>query len=225
MEGKDKRAGAVACVSTIKNPISAARAVMEHSPHVLMSGRGAEAFAAERKLDIVDPSYFTTPERKRQLEKAIEEERKKEQKGQMSMGTVGAVAVDARGELAAATSTGGMTNKRFGRIGDSPIIGAGTYADNSACAVSCTGHGEIFIRFAVAHDVAARVKYKGESVRQAARAVLKGLPEEEGGVGGLIVIDAKGNCAMEFDTEGMYRGTITRDGKARVWIYKDEAGR
>jgi beta-aspartyl-peptidase (threonine type) len=227
MEGKDLRAGAVAGLSCIKNPIAAARAVMEKSPHVFLAGRGADLFATRQGLEVVEPSYFWTKDRWLQLKDALREEEEARKKGaalptpaSRYLGTVGAVALDRHGNLAAGTSTGGMTNKRHGRIGDSPVIGAGTYADNSACAVSCTGHGEIFIRYAVAHDVAARVRYAKRSVDEAARQTLARLPKEEGGVGGLIALDAKGNAAMRFNTEGMYRGTVTSDGKVRVWIYE-----
>jgi beta-aspartyl-peptidase (threonine type) len=230
MEGKDKRAGAVAGVSIIRNPISAARAVMEKSPHVMMIGRGAELFATKQGLAIVDPSYFWTPERWNSLREALEEEKKeqgKKRSGKKSsvrryFGTVGAVACDRHGNLAAGTSTGGMTNKRFGRVGDSPVIAAGTYADNEACGVSCTGHGEVFIRHAVAFDVVARMKYKKLGVAAAARETLDGLPKEEGGAGGLIALDRKGNVAMPYNTDGMYRGTVTRDGKFKVLIYEDK---
>jgi beta-aspartyl-peptidase (threonine type) len=228
MEGKERRAGAVAGVTCVKNPIAAARAVMEKSPHVMLAGRGADLYATKQGLEIVDPSYYWTKERWLQLKEALDEEekarkgkatRRGERGGQRYLGTVGAVARDRHGNLAAGTSTGGMTNKRFGRIGDSPVIGAGTYADNSSCAVSCTGHGEVFIRYTVAHDVAARMRYAKRSVAEAAREVLAGLPREPGGVGGLIALDAEGNAAMRFDTEGMYRGTVTSGGKVRVTIY------
>ena len=228
MEGKTKKAGAVAGITRIKNPISAARAVMEQSEHVLLAGEGADRFAISKGLKEVSPVYFWTDERWRQLQKALrDEEEGRDKKKQSKMedperyfGTVGAVAVDRDGNLAAGTSTGGMTNKRFGRVGDSPIIGAGTYADNETCAVSGTGHGEIFIRHAVAHDVVARMKYKKLSVAEAAREVMAGLPEERGGVGGLIALDAKGHFAMEFNTEGMYRGYVTADGKTFVEIFR-----
>jgi beta-aspartyl-peptidase (threonine type) len=221
MEGKDKRAGAVAAVTTVKNPIAAARAVMEKSPHVFLVGRGADVFASAQGLKIVDPSYFGTPERWQQLQDALREEEKKERpapKGR-HLGTVGAVALDRQGNLAAGTSTGGLTNKRFGRVGDSPIIGAGTYADNAACAVSCTGHGEVFIRYAVAHDIVARMKYGKQSVQEAAQAALDALPPEKGGAGGLIALDAQGRFAAPYNTPGMFRGWITADGTAHVLIY------
>jgi beta-aspartyl-peptidase (threonine type) len=227
MEGKDRRAGAVASVSCLKNPISAARAVLEKSEHVLLTGRGAELFATQQGLEVVEPSYFWTKERWLELKKAREQEEKKGKtpaapdKSTPERGTVGAVALDAAGNLAAGTSTGGMTNKRYGRVGDSPIIGAGTYADNAACAVSATGHGEIFIRYAVAHDLVALMKYKGLSVREAAQRVIDNLPKEPDGVGGVIALDAKGALAVALDTEGMYRGWVTSDGEEHVAIYKE----
>jgi beta-aspartyl-peptidase (threonine type) len=228
MEGKGKRAGAVAGVSCIKNPILAARAVMEKSRHVLLAGRGADLFATKQGLEVVDPSYYWTKERWLELKEALrEEEEAKKKHGRRTdwksvlqkFGTVGAVALDRQGNLAAGTSTGGLTNKRYNRIGDSPVIGAGTYAENEGCAVSCTGHGEVFIRYAVAHDVVARMKYRKATVQEAAREVIRGLPREPGGVGGLIALDARGNLAMAYDTEGMYRGYVTTDGKVRVLIY------
>jgi beta-aspartyl-peptidase (threonine type) len=236
MDGKTMKAGAVAGVRTIKNPISAARAVMEKSPHVMMAGKGAEKFAKEQKLEIVDTSYFFDQKRWDQLQKAKEQEKIQldhsdttsllspldiEFSGDKKFGTVGAVALDKNGNLAAATSTGGMTNKKFGRIGDSPIIGAGTYANNKTCAVSCTGHGEFFIRYSVAHDVSALMEYKGMTVEQAANEVVMKKLKEAGGDGGLIAIDAKGNFTMMFNTPGMYRGWM-KNGKSEVKIYKDE---
>jgi beta-aspartyl-peptidase (threonine type) len=219
MDGKDKRAGAVAGVTCLKNPISAARAVMEKSEHVFLVGRGAEMFATRQGLEVVDPSYFWTRDRWLQLQEALRKEEARP-KGPGSFGTVGAVALDRQGNLAAGTSTGGMTNKRYNRVGDSPVIGAGTFADNAACAVSCTGHGELFLRHAVAHDVAARMKYKGQSVEEAARDALGQLPKEAGGVGGLIALDAQGHFAMPFNTERMYRGWITADGKVHVAVFE-----
>jgi len=226
MEGATRKAGSVAGVTIIKNPITAARAVMEKSKHVMMAGRGAELFATKMGLDIVDPSYFWTERRW----KALQEELLKEQQPQASLavedenrfGTVGAVALDKSGNLAAATSTGGTTNKQYGRIGDSPIIGAGTFADNESCAVSATGAGEFFIRWSVAHEISALMRYKGLSVQQAAdqvvNKILKAVPGAEGGV---IALDAKGNFAMPFNSEGMYRGWIGADGVPHVDIYRD----
>jgi beta-aspartyl-peptidase (threonine type) len=226
MEGKNKAAGAVANVTCLKNPIAAARAVMEKSEHVMLIGRGAEIFATRQGLDVVDPSYFFTERRWLELKEAWEKEEKKQRRGErphadIPRGTVGAVSLDRNGNLAAGTSTGGMTNKRYGRVGDSPIIGAGTYADNEACAVSGTGHGEVFIRYAVAHDIVALMKYKQRTVQEAADEVLRKLPEEEDGVGGVIALDAKGNVGFAFNTEGMYRGFITEDGKTYVAIYPE----
>lgn len=231
MEGKDRRGGAVAAVTCIKNPIRAARAVMERSPHVLLVGRGAERFAAEAGLEAVDPAYFWTLERWQQLQNTLQREKQppanpgdkgaaRTQPWELPIGTVGAVALDCRGNLAAGTSTGGMNNKRFGRVGDSPILGAGTYADNATCAVSGTGHGEVFIRFAVAHDVASRMRYRNLPLAEAARQAIAQLPEADDGVGGIIALDARGNCAMSFNTPGMFRGTITRDGKIHIAIYE-----
>ena len=238
MEGKNKMAGSVAGVTIIKNPISAARAVMEKSKHVMMAGRGAELFATKMGLEIVDPSYFWTERRWKALQDELLKEQKqsgaaasqpaeKKQHAESAplnegtkFGTVGAVALDQNGNLAAATSTGGTTNKQFGRIGDSPIIGAGTYADNESCAVSATGAGEYFIRWSVAYDIAARMKYRGLSVRQAADEVInKTLKAVPGAEGGVIALDAKGNFAMPFNSEGMYRGWIGADGVPRVAIY------
>lgn len=232
MDGQTKKAGAVAGVTIIKNPILAARAVMDKSPHVMMTGRGAELFATQMGLEIVDPSYFWTKDRWEQLQKQLVEEEKAKQgkPGGMAdaqqdldeeFGTVGAVALDQYGNLAAGTSTGGMTNKKFGRIGDSPIIGAGTYADNETCAVSGTGHGEFFIRYTVAHEIAALMKYKGLSVAAAADQVVNHTLKDVGGDGGVIALDAKGNFAMPFNSAGMYRGFIGDDGVPHVQIYKD----
>jgi beta-aspartyl-peptidase (threonine type) len=227
MEGKDKKAGAVASVCRIKNPISAARKVLL-SEHVLLVGPGAERFAFSQGVEEVSPVYFWTEERWKQLLKAQEEEkRSRSEKGarrpqaQEYFGTVGAVALDSRGNLAAGTSTGGMTNKRPGRVGDSPIIGAGTYADNTACAISATGHGELFIRHAVAHEIVALMKYKKLPVAEAAAEAIRQLPEEKDGVGGLIALDAHGNLAMPFNTPGMYRGYMTSDGKTHIAIYPE----
>lgn len=225
MEGKTKRAGAVAGVTIIRNPISAARAVMEKSPHVMMVGKGAELFATKMGLEIVDPSYFWTEKRWKQLQ--IELEKEQGIKPQSSLpeqpekkfGTVGAVALDAAGNLAAGTSTGGMTNKQYGRVGDSPIVGAGTYADNETCAISATGHGEFFIRWTVAYDIAALMKYKGMSVAAAAGEVINKKLKAVGGEGGVIALDAKGNFAMPFNSEGMFRGWIGSDGVPHALIY------
>ena len=213
MDGATLQAGAVAGVKTVKNPISAARKVMEKTWHVLLAGEGADAFAKEQGLDIVDNSYFHTEHRFKSLIKAKEKEMEKH-------GTVGCVALDKKGNLAAGTSTGGLTNKRWGRVGDSPIIGAGTYASNETCAVSATGQGEYFIRGSVAFDIAAQMDYEKKSVQTAAQAVIDKLTER-GGTGGVIVMDSKGNIAMSFNTEGMYRGFYLNNGELNVKIYKD----
>ncbi len=233
MDGKTLAAGAVAGVSTIKNPISAAKAVMEKSEHVMMVGRGAEQFAKQAGLEIVDPSYFWTEARWESLQKIKKEDSTKTQldhdKKQVSrlgvtnkdakFGTVGCVALDGYGNLAAGTSTGGMTNKKFGRVGDSPIIGAGTYANNETCAVSCTGWGEFYIRHVAAYKVSALMEYKGEDVVHASQEVMDGIGKM-GGNGGMIVLDKNGHVAMPFNTAGMYRGTVTKNGKITVEIYK-----
>jgi beta-aspartyl-peptidase (threonine type) len=228
MEGKQLRAGAVAGVTIIKNPITAARAVMEKSKHVLLTGRGAEIFATQQNLEIVDPSYFWTLKRWKELKEAQKKETDEKRKGSAvparprSFGTVGAVALDRNGNLAAGTSTGGMTNKRPGRLGDSPIIGAGTYADNEACGVSCTGHGEFFIRYAVAHDIAALVKYKGLSVQEAANEVVQKKLKKAGGEGAVIVLDTKGNVAVSFNSEWMFRAWITEGGKVHIVAFHEK---
>ena len=223
MEGHSSKAGAVAGVRTIKNPILLAEAVMEHSPHVMLAIDGAEAFADTRpEIVRVDPAYFDTDHRLQQLRQTQEEERKtasSDLKGKY-FGTVGAVALDRYGHISAGTSTGGMTNKRWSRIGDSPIIGAGTYA-NEQCGVSGTGWGEYFIRAAVAHDICARVKYRGDALSVAAEEVLMRVVPHMGGDGGAIALDKDGNISMPFNTEGMYRGWIKPDGSRGVAIFKD----
>ncbi len=224
MDGNTGKAGAVAGVTTIKSPIRAALEVMNNSPHVMMAGSGAEIFAEEQGLDMVDNSYFGTERRKKALEKVLEIEAEKTsdllQYQNWKYGTVGAVALDKEGNIAAGTSTGGMTNKRYGRIGDSPIIGAGTFAENSSCGVSATGHGEYFIRNAVAYDIAARMKYLNISVGKSAKEVIQKKLVEKGGFGGVVCLDRAGNIAMEFNTAGMYRGYM-KNGKAHVYIYKN----
>jgi beta-aspartyl-peptidase (threonine type) len=223
MDGKTLNAGAVAGVRRIKSPIKAARAVMERSPHVMMIGEGAEAFARSVGLEMVKPDYFKDEKRYQQYLRA------KQKSGKQSLGykeiekhgTVGCVALDKQGNLAAGTSTGGMMLKRFGRVGDSPIIGAGTYADNEACGVSATGWGEFFIRLAVAHDIIALMKYKGLGVQEAAQAVIDKVGQL-GGDGGVIAMDRRGNIAMPFNTKGMYRGYIDTQGQLKVMIYDDE---
>lgn len=223
MDGSTGRAGAVAGVRTVRNPILLADAVMNHSPHVLLAGSGAEAFAdTQPQIVRVEPGYFDTEHRHQQLLKAQAEEAgtaSTDLKGKY-FGTVGAVALDKSGHIAAATSTGGMTNKRWSRIGDSPIIGAGTYA-NRQCGVSGTGWGEYFIRAAVAHDICARVAYRGDSLQQAADTVILQVVPDMGGDGGAIALDSHGNIAMPFNTEGMYRGWIKPNGERGVAIFKD----
>lgn len=233
MEGATLKAGAVAGVTVIKSPISAARAVMEKSEHVMMAGAGAESFAREVGLEIVDPSYFRTEERWKGLQDAIKQDSAKAvldhgskksmklgtQNHDYKFGTVGAVALDQAGNLAAGTSTGGMTNKKYGRVGDAPIIGAGTYANNATAGISCTGWGEFYIRNVVAHDISAMMEYKGLSLADATKAAIEKVGKM-GGDGGLIALDKKGNVSMPFNTEGMYRGTVTADGKIEVLIYK-----
>jgi beta-aspartyl-peptidase (threonine type) len=227
MDGRTKGAGSVAGVTIIRNPITAARAVMEKSEHVMMVGRGAELFATQMGLEIVDPSYFWTERRWKGLQQELQKEKPQavldfapldEPK---KFGTVGAVALDVHGNLAAGTSTGGMTNKKYGRVGDAPIIGAGTYADNESCAVSATGHGEFFIRWTVAYDIAALMKYRGLSVQQAGDEVIHKKLAPVKGEGGVIILDRNGNFATPFNSEGMYRGHIGTDGVAHVGIYKD----
>ncbi len=224
MDGNTHKAGAVAGVSTIKNPITGALAVMKHSEHVMMSGKGAEDFADELGLELVDPSYFYTEERFRQLKKikGTEEGLSPEKFHDYKFGTVGAVALDTHGNLAAGTSTGGMTNKKYGRIGDSPIIGAGTYADNETCAISATGHGEFFIRSVVAHDISALMKYKLLSLEEAANEVVMNKLVDKGGSGGIIGVDKQGNITMPFNTKGMYRGSVRKDEKPTIAIYQKD---
>jgi len=218
MDGAAFKAGAVAGVQTVKHPISAARMVMENSEHVMMTGRGAEKFAMIKGLEIVDPTYFKTEERWQQIIqiKKTEAPLLRIENSLSKFGTVGAVALDKHGRLAAGTSTGGMLNKKFGRVGDSPIIGAGTYA-NHICAVSGTGHGEYFIRHTVARDIAALIEYKNLSVAEAAKTVLDKVAQA-GGVGGVIALDASGNIAMPHSTEGMFWAYIKGDGKTEINI-------
>ncbi|HVC30019.1 MAG TPA: isoaspartyl peptidase/L-asparaginase [Steroidobacteraceae bacterium] len=218
MEGRRQRAGAVAAVRHVRNPIELARRVMEKSRHVLLVGAGAEEFALEEGLALVPNAFFRTEERRAQLES--------ERGGRpvsdlfpASQGTVGAVALDAAGDLAAATSTGGMTNQRQGRVGDSPIIGAGTYAKNGVCAVSATGHGEYFIRAVAAHHISTAVEYRGLTLLKAVRELLHGRLRELGGSGGVIAIDRSGRIVTEFSTEGMFRGARDADGLRQIDIY------
>jgi beta-aspartyl-peptidase (threonine type) len=219
MEGKNLNAGAIAGVKDIKNPITAARAVMENSEHVLLSGKGASEFARQQNLKIVKNKYFFTPSRYKSLKRLQKQER--ERTPADNTGTVGCVALDIHGNLCAGTSTGGMTNKKYGRIGDSPIIGAGNYANNKTCAVSCTGHGEYFIRLGVAHDISALMEYKNLEVAEACREEIRKLGEL-GGTGGVIALDANGNIAMEFNTSGMFRGYIKSTGEKEIAIFADE---
>lgn len=231
MDGKNLDAGASAGTKTVKNPINLARAVMENSPHVMLSGEGAEQFAKEQGLEIVDPSYFYTEARFNALKrvKAAEENETARDKSAFydpvikdsKFGTVGCVALDKSGNLAAGTSTGGMTNKRWGRIGDAPIIGAGTYANNATCAVSSTGWGEYFIRATVAHDISALMDYKGMSLQEAAKEVIQKKVPDLGGDGGIVAVDKDGNMVMEFNTEGMYRASMDASGNLTIGIYKD----
>lgn len=236
MDGKTENAGAVAGIHTVKNPIKLARAVMEKSPHVMMIGEGAEKFASEMKLEIVPEKYFWTESRWNSLQKIIQEEKAKEEKAKTELkpvsslrdlpenrfGTVGAVALDKNGDLAAGTSTGGMTYKKYGRVGDVPVIGAGTYAKNNTCAVSATGHGEYFIRIGVAKEISSLMEYRALPVQQAADKVIKTRLQDMGGDGGVIAIDKFGNIAISFNSEGMYRAYINSEGKPVVEIYGDE---
>ncbi|MFN3849105.1 MAG: isoaspartyl peptidase/L-asparaginase family protein [Spirosomataceae bacterium] len=246
MEGKELKAGSIAGVTVIRNPISTARKVMEKSEHVMLVGKGAEEFAKLQGQTIVDPSYFYTENRWQGLQKAIKEEKSELDHADTTKvkktgfnynptskdnlifdegkkyGTVGAVALDQYGNLAAATSTGGMTNKRWNRVGDAPIIGAGTYANNATCAISATGHGEFFIRSVVGHDISALMEYKGLSLKDASDEVVMKKLVKIGGEGGLVAVDRNGNISMPFNSEGMYRGYIKADGTLYTGIYKDE---
>ena len=235
MDGESQKAGAVAFVRNVKNPIKLARMVMDKTEHILLAGAGANDFAREMNVELETDDYFFTDFRYEQFLKARKEgvveldhspdeikiiEEEQQQSAEKKFGTVGAVACDSYGNVAAATSTGGMTNKKFGRIGDTPIPGAGTYADNQTCAVSCTGHGEFFIRNVVAYDVAALMKYKNLSLQDAAREVVEKL-RAIGGEGGLIAVDTKGNLTLPFNSEGMYRGFVAADGEFIIKIYGD----
>lgn len=231
MDGKNLNAGASAGTKTVKNPINLARAIMEKSPHVMLSGVGAEEFAKDQGLEIVDPSYFYTEARFKALQRVKASEVNEAARDKSAFydptikdskfGTVGCVALDKNGNLAAGTSTGGMTNKRWGRIGDAPIIGAGTYANNATCAVSSTGWGEYFIRAMVAHDISALMDYKGLTLQEAAKEVIQKKIPDMGGDGGIIAVDKDGNMVMEFNTEGMYRASMDAAGNLTVGIYKD----
>jgi beta-aspartyl-peptidase (threonine type) len=251
MDGKNLKAGAVAGLRHVKNPINLARAVMENSPHVMMTGEGAEQFAREQKIELGDEKYFFTQERWDALQKVIKKEDEKKKQEQQNVkpqvrnskpkvqslktelppsvlenpynkfGTVGAVALDKDGNLAAGTSTGGMTYKKYGRVGDAPIIGAGTYANNETCAISATGWGEFFIRLGVARDISALMEYRALPIQQAADLVIKEKLQKLGGDGGVIAIDKFGNMAVSFNSEGMYRAFIDSNGKPVVEIYKN----
>jgi beta-aspartyl-peptidase (threonine type) len=214
MDGSNLNAGAVSGVKTLRHPISAARMVMDSSVHVFMSGEGADAFAQSMKLERVEADYFLTERRKDQWKKRKGTAPKKH-------GTVGVAALDLSGNLAAGTSTGGMMMKKYGRVGDSPVIGAGTYAENETCAVSCTGHGEYFIRYAVAYDMSALMKYKGFSINEAAHFIIQEKLKSAGGTGGLIGIDRQGNIVMEFNTSGMFRAYVKPDSQY-IGIFKEE---
>ncbi|MEP6941119.1 MAG: isoaspartyl peptidase/L-asparaginase, partial [Rudaea sp.] len=223
MDGATRKAGAIANVHRVKNPILLARAVMEKSEHVMLIDDGAEQFAKAVGIELVDPKYFYTEARWQALQQALEDEHSKavDPAKTPHHGTVGAVALDVRGNLAAGTSTGGMTNKRFGRVGDSPIIGAGTYADER-CAVSATGWGEYYIRAAAARDICARVEYRGDKLAKAAADVVLGVIPKMGGDGGVIALDADGNFTTPFNTEGMFRGWIDRDGKMHIAVLPEK---
>lgn len=212
MDGSNLGAGSVAVVTDIKNPITAAKRVMTHSNHVMLSGAGASQFAREQGLKLMPPEYFRTDSKWNDLQELLKKEK---------FGTVGCVALDKKGNLAAGTSTGGMANKRYNRIGDSPVIGAGTYANNETCAISCTGHGEFFIRYTVAHDISALMEYKGISLQDAADLVIKDKLVKAGGAGGVIGVDRNGNITMTYNTSGMFRAYATSDGRQGVFIYNE----
>ena len=223
MHGALMDAGAVAGVTTVQSPIALARAVMEQSPHVMLASRGAEQFAAELGIPEVSADYFSTERRKR----ALESYKARKQVGvepevDYKFGTVGVVVLDSKGNLAAGTSTGGMTGKRWGRIGDAPVIGAGTYADNRSCAVSATGHGEYFIRHTVARDICARMQFAGQSLQDAAESVIMDELMSAGGDGGIVAVDADGHVSMVFNTPGMYRASVSGSGEKRIGIFGDE---
>jgi beta-aspartyl-peptidase (threonine type) len=231
MDGATLNAGAVAGVKHIKNPIDLARDVMQKSEHVMLYGAGAEEFAKTLGYKLMDTSYFYTKNRYESLQRVLEKEKSKNEKKvsfedsyikNSKFGTVGCAALDKHGNLAAGTSTGGMTNKRWNRIGDAPIIGAGTYANNKTCAVSSTGWGEYFIRSVVAYDISALMEYKGMTLQEAASEVIQKKVPALGGDGGIVAIDKDGNLAMEFNTAGMYRATMNSEGELIIKIYKEE---
>lgn len=221
MYGKTLEAGAVSGVSRIKNPVHLARVVMEKSGHVLLSGEGAEKFAAQQGFTSEEAAYFYNDTRFRQWQDAVAEGSVVLDHAEKKFGTVGAVALDQYSNLAAATSTGGMTNKKFGRVGDSPIVGAGTYANDKTCAISCTGHGELFMRAVVAHDISCLMEYKGLSLKEACDIVVYDKLVQIGGEGGLVAVDSKGNIEMPFNSEGMYRAMANSEGVKEIKIYKD----
>ena len=228
MNGKDLMAGAVAGVKNVKNPITLAKSVMQHSNHVFMAGQGAEVFAKQLNIEMAPNEYFFEQMRYDQLIQAKSNDRieldhvdNKFENGEKKFGTVGAVALDVFGNISAGTSTGGMTNKKHGRVGDTPIIGAGTYANNQTCAVSCTGHGEFFIRSVVAYDISCLIEYKGFSLKEACNLVVKDKLVKIGGEGGLIALDARGNIELCFNSEGMYRASKKSDEEVYLGIYKD----
>jgi len=240
MFGKNRQAGAVAGVKHIENPINLARLVMDKSVHVMLSGDGAEQFAQTQGIALVNNKIFDTKRRYKSLQRAKEKMKRAEQYHksdignkayqaahnalpvEFKVGTVGAVALDKQGNISAGTSTGGMTNKRFGRIGDSPVIGAGTFADNQSCAVSATGHGEYFIRYNVAADICARVQYQGKTIEQAGNEVIHDVLMPVGGTGGVIIIDTKGNISLPFNTKGMYRATKSNTTATYTGLFKDD---
>lgn len=221
MSGSDLSAGAVSGISGVMNPVSLARLIMEQSEHVMLSGEGARKFAEQHQVVFKDEAYFFNQQRYDQWQEALKEDRVQLDHTEKKFGTVGAVALDKNGNLAAATSTGGMTNKKWGRIGDSPVIGAGTYANNDTCAVSCTGHGELFIRSVVGHDISCLMEYKGLSLQEACDVLVHGKLVKIGGEGGLVAIDKEGNIAMPFNSEGMYRASKNSNGEEVIRIYKD----
>lgn len=220
MEGENLKAGAVCGVSNIKNPVLLAKAVMQQTEHVLLSGEGAMQFAQQVGVEMEEDAYFYNELRHRQWVDLKESEVFQLDHSDKKFGTVGAVALSVDGNLAAATSTGGMTNKKFGRIGDSPIIGAGTYANNNTCAISCTGHGELFMRSVVAYDISCLMEYKGMSLKEACQLVVYEKLVKIGGEGGLIALDKSGNIELPFNSEGMFRGCIDKDGNMKIDIYR-----
>ena len=234
MDGRNRQAGAVAGVKHVESPINLARLVMDNSVHVMLSGQGAEEFAKEQGIPLIENNLFDTEHRYKALLKAKQKLDKakatskdyqaahKALPNNYKMGTVGAVALDKNGNLAAGTSTGGMTAKRYGRIGDAPVIGAGTFAENESCAVSATGHGEYFIRYNVASDICARVKYQGKTIAQAGDEVINGVLAPIGGTGGVIIVDTKGNISLPFNTSGMYRASKSNTQATYVGIFKGE---